>query len=79
MLFIPYDVNGNIITTLDNTNITNLRTVETSLVIKSTSELFKKSNRTKITTKKGRTVSEADDDGHLREIITVVTNTRNIL
>ena len=34
---------------------------------------------TKVTTKTGRTVSENDPDGHLREIITVVTNTRNIL
>jgi len=79
MLFIPYDINGKSLSTIDSSNIKNLRTIETSLIIKSTNELFKKANRTKVTTKTGRTVSENDPDGHLREIITVVTNTRNIL
>ena len=48
------------------------------MVIKSTSELFKKTNRSKVTTQLDRTIDMAND-GHLREIITVVTNTRNIL
>ncbi len=78
MIFIPYNINGDDITTLDNTNMKSLRTVESTMVIKSTSELFKKANRSKVTTQVDRTI-DMQNDGHLREIITVVTNTRNIL
>lgn len=78
MIFIPYNINGDDITTLDNTNMKSLRTIESTMVIKSTSELFKKANRSKVTTQLDRTIEMAND-GHLREIITVVTNTRNIL
>ena len=78
MVFVAYDINGNVLSTVDSSNIKNLRTVETSLVVKSTNELFKKANRSKITIKKDRTIN-VTSDGHLREIITVSTNTRNIL
>ena len=78
MVFVAYDINGNVLSTVDSSNIKNLRSVETSLVVKSTNELFKKANRSKITIKKDRTIN-VTSDGHLREIITVSTNTRNIL